>query len=151
MEPKTVVCIRMLYKLHIRALPSPSHANLIQSMGTSSKVDGTRSLEIWHQRLCHFNYQAILAMDRTEAVTGMILQNKHTPEISQGCVLGKSHRHSFVSQSLRPLSSTPGYLMHANICGPMAHISLGGALYYLLSKDDHSVYRYIFCITKKPE
>ena len=39
----------MLYKLHIRALPSSSHANVIQTLGTTSKTDGTRSLAIWHQ------------------------------------------------------------------------------------------------------
>ena len=86
----------MLYKLHIRALTSPSHANVITSFGTSSKADGTRSLAIWHQRLCHVNYPTILDMDRTESVTGMILQNKNVPEFCPGCVLGKSHRHSFV-------------------------------------------------------
>ena len=63
---------RMLYKLHIRSLPSSSHANVIRSMGTSSKIEGTRTLEIWHQRLCHLNYPTILAMDRTKVATGMI-------------------------------------------------------------------------------
>lgn len=79
----------MLYKLHIRALPPSSHAQVIQSVGTSSKLDGTRSLAIWHQRLCHLSYPTILAMDRTEAVNGMILQNKRIPEFCQGCVLEK--------------------------------------------------------------
>ena len=141
----------MLYKLHIRALPSSFHANVIQSIGTSSKLDGTRSLAIWHQRICHLNYPIILAMNRTKAVTGMILQKKQIPEFCQGCVLGKSHRHSFVSQPIRTPSSTPGYLVYADICGPMAHVSLGGALYYMLFKDDYSGYRYIFCIAEKSE
>ena len=141
----------MLYKLHIRALPSLSHANVITSIGTSPKADGTRSLAIWHQRLCHLNYPTILAMDRTEAITRMTLQNKHVPEFCQGCVLGKSHRHSFVTPPIRTPSSTPGYLLHANICGPMAHISLGGALCYLLFKDDYSGYRHIFCIAEKSD
>lgn len=141
----------MLYKLHIRAIPSSPQVSLIRSLGTSSTADATRSLETWHQRLCHLNYQTIMAMARTEAVAGMILQNKHTPEFCVGCVLGKSHRHSFVSESPRIPSSVPGYLVHADICGPMAHASLGGALYYLLFKDDHSGFRYIFCITEKTE
>lgn len=79
------------------------------------------------------------------------LRNKYTLKFCQGCVLGKSHRHSFVSQPLRTPSSTPGYLVHADICGPMAHVSLGGVLYYLLFKDDHSGYRYTFCIAEKSE
>lgn len=136
----------MLYKLHIRALPSLTHANVIKSIGTSSKADGTRSLAVWHQRLCHLNYPAILAMDCTEAVTGMTLQNKNVPEFCQGCVLGKSHRHSFATPPTRTPSSTPGYLLHADICGPMAHISLGGALFYILFKDDYSGYRHIFVL-----
>lgn len=41
--------------------------------------------------------------------------------------------------------------MHADICGPKAHISMGGALYYLLFKDDHSGLWYIFCIAEKSE
>ena len=141
----------MLYKLHIKAIPSPSHASVIKSIGTNSKIDGTRSLAIWHQRLCHLNYPTILAMDRTDAVTGMTLQNKHIPEFCQGCVLGKSHCHNFVSQPIRTPSSTPGYLIHADICGPMAHVSLGGALYYLLFKDDYSGYQHIFCIAEKSD
>ena len=65
----------MLYKLHIGTLPFSSHANVIQSLGTTSKVDGTRSLAIWHQasswpQLCHLNYPTILAMGWTEAVLG---------------------------------------------------------------------------------
>ena len=63
----------MLYKLHIRALLHSSHAQVIQSLGTSSKQDGTRTLAIWHQRLYHLSCPTILAMERTEAVTGMIL------------------------------------------------------------------------------
>jgi transposase InsO family protein len=140
----------MLYKLHIRALPS-THVNVIQSLGTSSKSDGTRSLAIWHQRLCHLNYPTILAMDRTEAVTGTFLQNKQIPEFCQGCVLGKSHRHTFPSSPIRTPSTIPGYRIHADLCGPMAHVSLGGALYYLLFKDDYSGYRYIFCLAEKSD
>lgn len=141
----------MLYKLHIKALPSLSQANVIQSIGTSSKNDCTQSLAIWHQRLCHLNYPTILAMGCTTAVTGMILQNRQISDFCQGCVFGKSHRHSFASHPIRTPSSTPGYLVHADIFGPMANVSLGGALYYLLFKDDYSGYRYIFCIAEKSE
>ena len=129
----------MLYRLHIKAIASSPHANLILSLGTGSIADGTRSLEIWHKWLCHLNYPTILAnMDRSDAVTGMILQNRHIPTFCEGCVLGKSHRYSFLSQSPRISSQIPGYLIHADICGPMAQASLGGAFYYLLFKDDHS-------------
>ena len=115
----------MLYKLHIKAIHSSPHANLIQSLGTSPIVDGIRSLETWHQRLCHLNYQTNLAMDRVDAVTGMILQNRHTPILCEGCVLGKSHRHSFLSQSPRIPSPIPSYIVHVDIYGPMAQASLG--------------------------
>ena len=124
---------------------------MIQSIGTSTKIDGTRSLALWHQWLCHLSYPTILAIDRTSAVIGMILQNKQIPKLCQGCVLGKSHRHSFITHPVRTPSPTPGYLIHADLCGPMAHASLGGALYYLLFKDDYSGYRYIFCIAAKSE
>jgi hypothetical protein len=124
----------MLYKLHIRALLPSSHAQVIQSIGTSSKQDGTRTLAIWHQRLCHIHYPTILAMERTEAVTCMILQNKNIPEFCRGCVLGKSHRHAFISQPIRTPASIPGYQVHADICGPMAHVSLGGAFIISFSK-----------------
>ena len=33
----------MLYKLHITTIPSSTHANLIQSLGTNSIADGTRT------------------------------------------------------------------------------------------------------------
>ena len=119
----------MLYKLHIRALPSLSHANVITCIGTSPKADGSRSLAIWHQRLCHLNYPTILAMDRTEAITGMTLQNKHVPEFCQGCVLGKSHRHSFVTPPIR----TPLRLLA--ICYMLTFV----ALWHIFLWEEHSV------------
>lgn len=139
----------MLYKLHIRALTPSPQAHVIHSLGTSSKIDATRSLATWHKRLCHLNYPMILTMDRTAAVTGMILQNKRIPEFCQGCTLGKSHRHNFISHPVRTTASTAGYLVHADLCGPMAHASLGGALYYILFKDDYYGFRYIFFIAAK--
>ena len=90
-------------------------------------------------------------MDQIEVVTRMILQNKHTHEFCHGCVLSKCHRHSFVSQPLTTSSWTTGYPIHAEICGLMAHVSLGGAFYCLFFKDDDSGYCYIFCIIEKSE
>ena len=39
----------------------------------------------------------------------------------------------------------------SDVCGPMSVKSLGGACYYVLFKDDHSGYRYVYFIKKKSE
>ena len=44
----------------------------------------------------------------------------------------------------------PGEHVHADVCGPM-DLSLGGAKYFLLVKDEYSHYRHIYFLKAKSE
>jgi len=60
-------------------------------------------------------------------------------EFSDGCVLGKAHRHSFGTRTSRP--SVGGKQINADVCGAMIETSVGGTRYYVCVKDDYSTYR----------
>lgn len=48
-------------------------------------------------------------------------------------------------------STGPGELIHADLCGPMEHLSIGKSKYFLLFKDDYSHYRSIYFLNSKSE
>lgn len=66
-----------------------------------------------------------------------------------GCMFGKQHRKSFTTRKNR--ASSPGELIHADVCGPMQEVSLGGARYYVCFKDDYSKFRRVFFLKGKSE
>ncbi|GBN41567.1 Retrovirus-related Pol polyprotein from transposon TNT 1-94 [Araneus ventricosus] len=59
----------------------------------------------------------------------------------------QNKRLSFGSRQHRP--SSPGQLVHADVCGPMPEKSLGGNRYFVAFKDDYSKYRTVYLIKKK--
>lgn len=73
-----------------------------------------------------------------------ILPHSKLPHVYRGCALGKHHKTTYPSNFLKERSKILGELLHANLCGKMSHLSLGGAHYYKLNlvKDDCSSYRF---------
>lgn len=67
----------------------------------------------------------------------------------EACIYGKHHRGSY---KLRLEKSTScGAIIHADVCGPMQEVSLGGSKYFLLLKDDYSHYRVLYFMGEKSE
>lgn len=63
--------------------------------------------------------------------------------------MGKHHRSSFKRSENR--ATQVGDLIHADVCGPMQQVSLGGSRYFILFKDDCSNYRTVYFSKKKSE
>jgi Reverse transcriptase (RNA-dependent DNA polymerase)/Integrase core domain len=71
-------------------------------------------------------------------------------EFYEGCVYGKHSRASFPKgQSKR--ASQVLELIHADLCGPMQTVSIGGSKYFLLFTDDFSRMSWIFFLHNKSE
>lgn len=82
----------------------------------SSKI--TAPIDIWHQRLCHTNYNNILKMASLDLASGRehLTSYDVPPAPCQGCVHGKMHKKPFPTGRTR--GTHVGHLIHSDLCGP---------------------------------
>jgi hypothetical protein len=143
----------MMYELLIEVVPPPdvSHALVAASFRSSTQVEERQPLQTWHNRLCHINFSTIKGMANSLLVTGIQLLNDPQPPdlFCEGCCKGKQHRTPFPSNPACQRVPHAGDLIHADLMGPIEPISIGGASYCLLFKDDATGYQILFCIHKK--
>lgn len=104
------------------------------------------SLEIWHQRLVHQNIKHVKEILQLNTINHKE-NNDDINKICEGCCLGKQHRMPFTSSTNR--ATSVGELIHADICGPMEHLSIGGSKYFLLLKDDFSRFKWVYFLQHK--
>ena len=92
-------------------------------------------IEVWHHRFCHINTHTLRQTEK--AVHGQKIQDKKTEKkFCEGCVLGKQQRSTYPSLLDKERDTKPGTYFHIDLCGPMSKVSLGGASYFLLCKDN---------------
>ena len=140
-----------MYRLEMEVLlPPPKQANVTRSFGVETKKDSTQTLDVWHQRLAHVNHGTIKKMEASGMVEGLILVGKDN-KFCTGCAYGKIHRNPFLWNDPQMRSTLLGDLVHTDLCGSMWQISLGGARYFILFKDDAIGFRTIECIKTKTE
>lgn len=116
--------------------------NIQQIQLAEAKI--AKSLEIWHQRLGHVHFRTLRKMYQEKVVDD--LHTRKFPDenpFCEGSVYGKQRRKSFPKTETRR-SIIPGEVFHAGLCGPMSTISIGGAKYFLLIKDDPLRYCYVY-------
>ncbi len=108
------------------------------------------SLTIWHQRLGHIHVEAIKNL--IPHVVGLHLSRDEVSVSPPcvGCAKGKSHRLPFPSGG-RTRATAVGRLIHSDVEGPLSPMSLSGARYFVLFKDDYSGFRVIHLMKHKSE
>lgn len=104
----------------------------------------TDYLQLWHERLGHQNKRHVQKFLKLKGI-----EVKLDREYCDACMYGKMHRLSFGTRQNRPTS--PGHLVHADVCGPMPEKSLGGNRYFVAFKDDYSKYRAVYLMKEKSE
>jgi hypothetical protein len=129
---------------HITSCYAVSYGNIPMS-------EQRASIQKWHNRLGHVHYDMIRKMARSRSVSGLTLSTKDLEGIYPGCQFGKKHRSTFPTNIHRTRATYLGALIHGDICGPMSVQSKGGALYFILFKDDYSSFRFVFCIRHKSD
>ncbi|UYV69068.1 K02A2.6-like [Cordylochernes scorpioides] len=121
------------------------NAELFNSQKSSQK----QTLELWHQRFCHVNNDAIERMAKGELVKGLEISSMDR-SLCDDCCVAKStkepHKPIRNIRSKRPLE-----LVHTDICGPMPVRSIGGSAYFLTFIDDYSRKITLFCLKHKNE
>jgi hypothetical protein len=89
--------------------------------------------ELWHIRLGHLHYKALL--DLQNMVCGLPSISLSKNEICKGCMPGKNIKKEFSSSDNRAQGILD--LVHSDVCGPMSSPSLNDCLYYVIFIDDY--------------
>ncbi|UYV80953.1 K02A2.6-like, partial [Cordylochernes scorpioides] len=121
------------------------NAELFNSQKSSQK----QTLELWHQRFCHVNNDAIERMAKGELVKGLEISSMDR-SLCDDCCVAKSTKEPH--KPIRNIiSKRPLELVHTDICGPMPVRSIGGSAYFLTFIDDYSRKITLFCLKHKNE
>jgi hypothetical protein len=105
---------------------------------------------LWHCRLAHVGMKNIHKLLKGEHVLGLtnVTFEKDRPcaACQAGKQVGSSHHIKNVMTTSRPLE-----LLHINLFGPVAYLSIGGSKYGLVIVDDFSRFTWVFFLQDKTE
>ncbi|KZV84632.1 hypothetical protein EXIGLDRAFT_580480, partial [Exidia glandulosa HHB12029] len=94
-------------------------------------------LKLWHQRFCHRDPDAIRAMAKSGAVTGLRISGSGSVSgVCVHCLAGKQKRNP-IPRGPRPRRDSPLRIVHFDLKGPLPR-SREGYYYWALGVDDHS-------------
>jgi len=90
----------------------------------------------WHQRLGHLNQKDLLAMSRTEAVSGLKIKHDSELPACEICISQKLTSSPFSPRARRSRQCLD--IVYSDLCGPMRTSLKGGARYFMTLIDDYS-------------
>ncbi|KAJ1700426.1 hypothetical protein LUZ63_000205 [Rhynchospora breviuscula] len=104
--------------------------------------------QLWHHRYGHLYTNGLRLLNQKHMVHGL-------PEIDQigvceGCIVGKQTKLAFPKCQAKRATKVLE-IVHADLCGPMQTISLGGSKYFLLFTDDYSRMSWVYFLKNKDE
>jgi hypothetical protein len=136
--------LSMIYELQIQVIPPShtSHALIAASFCPGTNTKERQTVETWHNRLCHNSYDAVKRLVNSNLVEGiqLLLSSTSLDPFCEGYCKRKQHQTPFPINLIRTQAISPGDLLHADFMGPIDPLSVGGASYYLLIKDDATGY-----------
>jgi hypothetical protein len=96
-----------------------------------------------HRRLAHVGMKNLHKLLKREHILGLRNVHFEKDRVCSTCQAGKQvgahHPHKNKMTTDRPLE-----LLHMDLFGPIAHISIGGSKYCLVIKDDYSRFTWVF-------
>jgi hypothetical protein len=105
---------------------------------------------LWHRRLAHVGMRNLSKLQKNEHILGLTNVSFEKNRICSACQAGKqvgaSHPVKNVMTTTRPLE-----LLHMDLFGPIAYISIGGNKYGLVIVDDFSRFTWVFFLYDKNE
>ncbi|GJW56273.1 retrovirus-related pol polyprotein from transposon TNT 1-94 [Tanacetum coccineum] len=136
-------CTTNLYTINLHEMASASPICLM------ARVTSTKSW-LWHQRLCHLNFETINDLARNDLVTGLPKFKYHKEHICPSCEQGKIKR---ASHPPKPVLNSKQrlHLLHMDLCGLMRVESINGKRYVRVIVDDYSRYTWVYFLRLKDE
>jgi hypothetical protein len=105
---------------------------------------------LWHRRLAHVGMKNLHKLLNREHILGLTNVYFEKDRICSACQEGKQvgvhHPHKNIMMTDRPLE-----LLHMDLFGPIAYISIGGSKYYLIIVYDYSRFTWVFFLQKKSQ
>ena len=105
---------------------------------------------LWHRRLAHVGMKNLHKLLKGEHVIGLtnVQFEKDRPcaACQAGKQVGSSHHTKNVMTTSRPLE-----MLHMDLFGPVAYLSIGGSKYGLVIVDDFSRFTWVFFLQDKSE
>ena len=78
-----------MYILDLTVLLPQTHATHANSFGNIPKSQECQSIQTWHHRFAHLNFEMIKQMERRGSVLGLQLSKREPDHLCVGCQLGK--------------------------------------------------------------
>jgi hypothetical protein len=98
---------------------------------------------LWHRRLAHVGMKNLHKLLKGDHILGLTNVHFEKDRICSACQAGKQvgvhHPHKNIMTNDRPLE-----LLHMDLFGPIAYISIGGSKYCLVIVDDYSRFTWVF-------
>jgi len=99
------------------------------------------TVDIWHQRFGHINFNDLLLLQKRGMVEGLLVLKPFHIDCD-ACALGKLHSDEFPMNANRRRRDILE-LVHTYLCGPMQTRLLGGTYYFLLFIDDYTRFTWV--------
>jgi transposase InsO family protein len=105
---------------------------------------------LWHHRLAHVGMKNLHKLLKGEHILGLTNVHFEKDRVCSACQAGKQvrvhHPHKNIMTTDRPLE-----LLHMDLFGPIAYISIDGSKYYLVIVDDYSRFTWVFFLQEKSQ
>jgi transposase InsO family protein len=105
---------------------------------------------LWHRRLAHVGMKNLAKLLKDEHILGLTNVHFEKDRICKACQAGKQVGAPHSPNSILTTSS-PLELIHMDLFGPVAYISIGGNKYGLVIVDDYSRFTWVFFVFDKSE
>nr|GEX83412.1 hypothetical protein [Tanacetum cinerariifolium] len=105
---------------------------------------------LWHQRLCHLNFDYINLLSKKDIVIGLPKLKYVKDQLCSSYELSKAKGSSFKSTAV-PSSKGRLNLFYMDLCGPMRVASINGKKYIMVIVDDYSRYTWTLFLRSKDE
>jgi transposase InsO family protein len=105
---------------------------------------------LWHRRLAHVGMKNLHKLIKGDHILGLKNVHFEKDRVCSACQAGKQvgshHPHKNIMMTDMPLE-----LLHADLFGPIAYISIGRSKYYLVIVDDYSRFTWVFFLQEKSQ
>ena len=105
---------------------------------------------LWHRRLAHVGMRNLAKLLKDNHILGLTNVEFEKDRICQACQAGKQvgvpHPPKSIMTTTQPLE-----LIHMDLFGPVAYLSIGGNKYGLVIVDDYSRFTWVFFVFDKCE
>jgi hypothetical protein len=103
---------------------------------------------LWHRRLALVGMKNLHKLLQGEHILGLTNVHFEKDRVCSACQAGKQvgahHPHKNLMTNDRPLE-----LLHMDLFGPIAYISIDGSKYCLVIVDDYSCFTWVFFLQEK--